>query len=289
MTSKPRTVKKNKTLLTGLIAGLGLLLSTHSLAADNSFRERLHQQVMKQTIHADVEAEIEFGRNIAARVLGRYPLLDNPELNRYISLVGTQLANLSGRSELSFRFAILDSEHINAYSAPGGYVFISRGAIQAMQDEAELAAVLAHEIAHISERHIIKAAKIKAEDRSSTSTLSRILGGQGNTARIAFSQAVDKAVETLFSSGYQQADELDSDRVATLLLASTGYDPLALKNYLQRVQAADGEHSQSHQTTHPPSEQRMQALEQLITEEQFASLPSKKFKQRFDRHVSHLN
>jgi len=286
----PRTVVKNINFtLIGLAIGANLLFTNSSVAQEEGFRTRLHQQIYSQTNKGDIEAEIEFGRNIAARVLGRYPLYDNPELTRYVSLVGTQLSNLSSRPELTFHFAILDSDHINAYSTPGGYIFISRGAIKAMKDEAELAAVLAHEVAHISQRHIVKAANIKSRSRSGTDTMSNILGGSTNTARVAFGQAVDKAVETLFATGYQQADELEADRVATLLLASAGYDPLALKHYLERVEANHAQGNQELKTTHPPSAARMQALDKINKEEQFNKLSFNTHKTRFERHVKDLD
>jgi beta-barrel assembly-enhancing protease len=260
------------------------LISSAVSAEEAPFRQRAHSHVLSVTTASDVEAEIRFGRDVAARVLGRLPLQQDEALTRYLNLVGTALATRSSRSDLRFHFALLDSDGINAYSAPGGYIFISRGALKLAQDEAELAGVLAHEIAHVSERHIVKALNIRAADTGGSVGVGRLLGGSSDTARIAIGQAVDQAVAILFESGYSQQDELESDQVATLLLASSGYDPLALRRYLERVQAQE-QGSAALNTTHPPSQQRLRTLDRLIADENLDELTLVRNSTRFNRHV----
>ena len=255
-----------------------------SAHAAGEFRQRLHAIALKEQSEADIQTEILFGRNVAGRVLSRFELDADRDLNRYINLLGVGLASYSARPELRFRFAVLDSDDINAYSAPGGYIFVTRGAILAARDEAELAAVLAHEIAHVNQRHIVKALNLKASDVSAGAGLSRLLGASGDAARVAFSQVVDKAVAILFEQGYSQADELDADRVATLLLALTGYDPTGLKRYLQRLPSRH-EGAADFNTTHPPSRTRLIALQRLLEEEQLSSDGFKNNRERFNRYV----
>lgn len=268
------------------ISGLLVLLCIAADApADQSFRHRVHAEALTVTTADDVRAEIRFGQNVAARVLGRFRILDDPELNRYVNLVGSALAASSGRSELRFRFAVLDSDSVNAWSAPGGYIFVTRGALALMEDEAELAAVLAHEIAHVSERHIVNALNIRATDSGTGSGLSRLLGAGGSTTRVVLMQAVDQAVEILFARGYRQQDELDADRVATLLLAATGYDPLALKRFLERTRTLDDSVDRAMNATHPPSRQRLRHIEQIAGEEDLEAVNLAKLKARFDHHV----
>ncbi len=252
--------------------------------ADENFRQRLHAIELKEQREADIETETIFGRNVAGRVLSRFKLDRDRDLNRYINLLGVGLASHAARPELSFRFAVLDADEVNAYSAPGGYIFITRGAVFAARDEAELAAVLAHEIAHVNQRHIVKALNLKASDVSAGAGLSRLLGARGDVARVAFRQVVDKAVAILFEQGYSQADELDADRVATLLLALSGYDPTALKRYLQRLPSRPGE-TAAINTTHPPSETRLIALSRLLEEERLSSEGFRQNRERFNRYV----
>lgn len=254
-------------------------------AEETPFRLRSHAMAAQLSSASDVAAEISFGRDVAARVLGRFPLQQEAEaLTRYLNLIGTALAAHSSRSDLNFHFALLDSDTINAYSAPGGYIFITRGALLQAEDEAELAAVLAHEIAHISERHIVKALKIRASDSGGSVGLGRLLSGSSDTARVAFGQAVDQAITLLFERGYSQQDELEADQVATLLLAHSGYDPLALRRYLERVQAHE-QNSAALNTTHPPSRQRLRTLDRVIEEEHLQALNLVRNSTRFKRYV----
>ncbi|KAF0191531.1 MAG: peptidase M48 Ste24p [Gammaproteobacteria bacterium] len=273
------------------ISTLGLLLGalcvTGAVCAGQAFRDRIHSDALTVTTGDDIKAEISFGQNVAARVLGRFKIHDDAALNRYINLVGTALAANSGRGELTFHFAVLESDSVNAYSTPGGYIFITHGALALMEDEAELAAVLAHEIAHVSERHIVNALNIRATDNSVGGGFSRLIGAGNSTTQVAFTQVVDQAVEILFTKGYQQQDELDADRVATLLLSTAGYDPLALRRYLERAQAIDDENSRAMNATHPPSRQRLRSIDQLVKEEGMDSARLARIKTRFDQHVSH--
>lgn len=250
-----------------------------------AFRARLHGDAFASTNDDDVRAEIRFGQSVAARVLGRYRIADDAELNRYVNLVGAALAMHSGRSELTFLFAVLEAEEANAWAAPGGYIFITRGALMQMENEAELAGVLAHEIAHVSERHIVNALNIRAADSSAGSGLSRLIGAGNSTTQVAFSQGVDRAVEILFATGYQQQDELEADHVGTLLLAAAGYDPLALKHYLERIQTLDDENSRAMNATHPPSRQRLRAIDQLVAEERLVTAGLAQGNTRFNDHV----
>ncbi len=266
-----------------LITGCAELSTTKSGEPPSLYRARLHKEVLTNTTDEDIKAEIKFGRDVAARVLGRYPLYLDKELSRYVSLIGTALAAQSSRTELNYYFAVLDSKTVNAYSAPGGYIFITKGALEMAQDEAELAAILAHEIAHITERHIVDALNIRATDTSGSAGLGRLISAGTDTARVAFMQAIDEAVGILFEKGYSQQDELDSDRVATLMLANAGYDARALHRYLTRTQSLETESSIN--TTHPPSANRLKRLEEIIVEEMLDETEQPRNQARFKSYV----
>jgi predicted Zn-dependent protease len=258
-----------------------LLAAAPALAAGDT-RLRLHQLVENQTGEADVVAEVRFGEDVAARILGREKLSADTNLQRYVSLLGTALALHADRPELSFYFAVLDDDAVNAYSAPGGFVFITQGAVRAAQNEAELAAILAHEIAHVSRRHIVHELNIHGAEQSDLSALTRFLGASADTARVALAQAVDKALDVLFDSGYNVQQELEADSVATLLLAEAGYDPTALRRFLARVESP----ATTGMKTHPGAEQRDAALNTLLAEEKLERLPNNATQQtRFDAYV----
>lgn len=248
------------------------------------FRQRLHVNVFNETTDEDVKTEISFGRDVAARVLGRTPLYKDKNQNRYVALIGTALASFSNRPELNYHFGVLDSDEINAYSAPGGYIFITRGALELAENEAELAAILAHEIAHIIERHIVDSLNIRAIDDSGVAGLGRLIGASSDTARVALTQAIDEAIKILFEKGYSQQQELDSDRIATMMLANAGYDPMALHSYLGKAHSADFE-TDAINTTHPPSQARLISLENLIKEEQLDQVQQARNSARFNHYV----
>ena len=220
----------------------------------------------------DIEKEIIFGREMAAIILADYQLLEREQLNRYVNLVGNAVLQHGSRQEIPFHFAVIDSPIINAYAAPGGYIFITRAALDLMRSEAELAGVLAHEIAHVTERHIVKALKIKAEDDSATATFGKVLGSSSSSANVIFDQAVNKAIEILFSAGLQQEDEFNADEIGIILTSVSGYDPIAYYRYLERIRPYVEKNNGQLNKTHPPLTIRLEKLEDIIESENLNDL-----------------
>ncbi|MBI5431008.1 MAG: M48 family metalloprotease [Nitrosomonadales bacterium] len=218
-----------------LIATLCFSVPVSAWAAGENWRTRA--SAADEITSGDIAAEVEFGRAIAARILGRYRAYDNPAFVKYVNLVGLALARNTNRPELDFHFAILDTGEVNAYAAPGGYVFVTTGALQLMKNESELAGVLAHEIAHVAEMHVVKELNIKGADDSVMSGLAQLVGGSSESARAAFSQAVDKGLDMIFKDAYKRDDELQADSTAVILCALSGYDPSALAKYLDKTRA----------------------------------------------------
>jgi len=268
---------------------LSFLILTFSSAipAGENFRSRAHHENTNTDISEDIDAEIKFGKTIAARILGQFSLYQNENLTHYVNLVGKSLASYSSRDEIEYHFAVLDADFINAYSAPGGYVFITKGAIKAMKDESELAAVLAHEIAHITEKHIVKEFKIKGKEKSASAGISQILGSSQSSTQVLFAQAVDNAVNLLMKEGFKQKDEFESDNVALMLLAATGYDPHAMHRYLKRIKklTAKEEKKSGQKPTHPPTSKRLKALKTIAKEEGLQKLKLPRGKKRFAKYA----
>jgi predicted Zn-dependent protease len=237
---------------------------------------------------SDVAAEIRFGREVAARVIGRYGLYENDQVLKYVTLVGQVVAMNTNRPELEFHFAILATDEINAYAAPGGYIFVTRGALAKMQNEAELAGVLAHEIGHVVERHIVRELNIRGDDDSASSGLAHAIGGSTEAARVAFSQAVDKATDILFKDGYKRDDETQADKDAVLFCALSGYDPTALVNYFERISNIKGKQTAVLDRTHPSYEARIAWLNGTIAQEGLASKDQKTNQDRFMRSMKDM-
>jgi len=230
-------------------------------AAGDSWRERVSAGA--EMTAGDVEAEVAFGREIAARILGRYKMLNDPDMIRYVNLVGLSLVRNTNRPELEYHFAILDTRDVNAYAAPGGYVFVTAGALRAMKDESELAGVLAHEIGHITEMHVVRELKIRGTDDSITTGLAQLVGGSSETARAAFSQAIDKGLEMIFKDGYKREDEMQADRDAVTLCALSGYDASGLARYLDRI-GTSKEKVPDPDGTHPTMDTRLGQIREVI-------------------------
>ncbi len=265
-------------LILALLSSL-LPLPVEAAGKDENWRQRV--SVSDDLTSSDVAAEMRFGREVAARVLARYGLYDNAQLTKYVNLVGNAVALNTGRPELQFHFGVLDTEEINAYAAPGGYVFVTKGALARMQDEAELAGVLAHEIAHIAERHVVKELNIKGSDPSGAGGLAMVIGAPTEAARTAFSQFVDKAVDMLFKDGYKRDDEAQADRDAVMFTALTGYDPAALSRYFERLLRIKGGRTEILDKTHPAYDVRIAAMKTVMNDEGMTAGSYKTNKERF--------
>lgn len=262
-----------------------------ALAADESTEWRRRKVQKEQAASAgttseDVAEEIRFGREIAARIIGRCGLYEDDDLLKYVNLVGRSVAMNADRPELLFRFAVLDTDEINAYAAPGGYVFVTRGAINHMQDESELAGTLAHEIAHVTRRHIVKELNIQAGDASAASGFARLVGGTSEAARTAFARAVDKALDMLFKDGYKREDEVEADKTGVSFAAFAGYEPAGLPRYLERIGPAKEKNTEVLDKTHPGYQDRIAWLTETIKAEGLDAAGTKQGKERFLKAVS---
>lgn len=260
--------------------------SLFASGASDDFRKRSQQKEETFTEEDDVKAEIVFGRELAARIIGRYSIYQDKGVTRYINLVGKGLAQYTNRPEIEFRFAVVDTDIVNAYAAPGGYIFITKGALKVMDDESELAGVLAHEIAHITERHIVKELNIKGDDDSAVAGLAKLIGGTTETLRGVFTQMVDEAVEILFEKGMKKNDELDSDRIGTMIIYAAGYDPSAISRYLKKVSINDTGEKAGTAGVHPLFIERIKKIDALLVENNLTGKKQGTVSERFHENVS---
>jgi predicted Zn-dependent protease len=202
------------------------------------------------------EEEYYIGRAVAANLLSQYSLFKNAETGRYLNLIGDLLAVRSGRPQTfgGYHFAVLDSDELNAFAAPGGIVFLTRGLVQAAGDEDELAAVVAHEVCHVVAKDPLKA--IKSERMKALGMFTaQELAGSSNKVFEAFQDSVLDISGTLLQKGYSRGQEKDADLAAVDLLAAAGYDPGALLRMLKKMQASEGKKAKVF-SAHPKSKDR---------------------------------
>ena len=262
-----------------ILAGLCLLLLSSPGSADRK-RITLAPQAGEFS-EADIEKEIVFGREMAAIILANRKSITDEALNRYVNLVGQTIVRQANRPELSFHFAVIDSPEINAYAMPGGYIFITTSALKMMQNEAELAGVLAHEIAHVTERHIVEALKIRADDDSMIAVIGKVVGSRAETANVLFYQAIDHAFDLLYSKGLAVEDEYKADQQGLYLTAFAGYDASAYYRFLERIGTTVEKNRGELSNTHPPFAERISRLKTIIENEGLEGLENPKNEKRF--------
>lgn len=199
--------------------------------------------------------EVTVGKEVAAYLCARYGLLRDEAAARYVGLVGRALARKSERPGLVYHFGILDTEEVNAYAAPGGYIFVTKGLFRLLRDEAELAGVLAHEITHVTKRHAVKEIQKGSLLQGGVELAS---AGKDDPSLKAVN---DFTIQLLFK-GYARQDEAESDRAALDLAARTGYDPTGLGRVLTRLTEGkkDENRFKALNKSHPPAQDRLQTV-----------------------------
>lgn len=211
----------------------------------------------------DEPKEIEIGRQLAAVLLGSKPLHPDMALQRYVNQLGRWISLQSARPQLPWTFAVLDDAGFNAFAAPGGYVFVTKGLIERVADEAELAGILAHEITHVTAKHHLQAIAKTAR----AGLLTQVIGSQvkGDLAGAVSAQFLNLGRD-LYSRGLDQTDEFDADRSGVALAARAGFDPYGLVAVLQQLHTAtpDNPLFALSLSTHPPAQQRLDLLEQAM-------------------------
>src|SRR5437867_5661797 len=163
--------------------------------------------------------EDELGKSVAILITNRYPPSDDKKLIRYVNLVGYTLVSSSRKPDRHYAFGVLETDDIGAYSGPNGYVMITRGAIKAMQDETELAGVLAHELTHVIDQHGLEAARVAAQKAGYMNAAKSVLEPVNAT------RFIDSGIDAVVRNGYDKPQEDDADAGAVKLLIATGYDP----------------------------------------------------------------
>ena len=183
--------------------------------------------------------EIAIGKDVASRLLGAAPLVANPGLQRYVNNVGRWLAVQTERPDLPWQFGVLESPNVNAFAVPGGTIFITRGLLERMRSEAELAGVLGHEIVHVVKKHHLKAIQKGAQTALAGEALS--MATQNRNAAVN-----DKLIsfgKEMYGRGLDKDDEFEADRLGVVLAARAGYDAYGLPSVLQTLQAMNAEDS----------------------------------------------
>lgn len=216
------------------------------------------------------EQEYYIGRAVAATVLSTYKPYDQQAANHYLNLLGQTLAQASDRPETfgGYHFMILETEEINAFSAPGGLIMVSRGMIRCCMSEDALAAVLAHEIGHVEYQHGLKAIR-KGRLTSALTILAaegaKSFGGE-QLAQLteAFEGSITDITSTMMNSGYARGLESEADKAAVTIMKRVGYNPNALVEMLQQMKKNLKPGGMDFAKTHPDPQDRINEVKKLV-------------------------
>ncbi len=237
------------------------------------------------------EQEYYIGRTIGATILDKYPAFDKGSANTYLNLVGQTLAAASDRPNTfgGYRFQIQDSDEINAFAAPGGFIFVTTGLIRCCKDEDALAAVLAHEIGHIQAQHGLQAIK-NSRVTDAITTIGLEGARQFGSAELSsltdiFSDSISDIANTLIVSGYSRTQEKEADLAAATLLERVGYNPQGLIHMLEQMEGLIKPNTLDFAKTHPSPKDRIAALEPTLGAYTPYTLPKKRM-MRFMNQIS---
>jgi len=210
------------------------------------------------------QREVAAGRRIARRVERDMTLADEP-LQERVRAIGARIAAVSDRKELQYRFAVIEEESVNAFSLPGGYIFVNTGLVEKAGSDDELAGVIAHEVAHVAARHAVK--RFEGAMGLQIAQLAALATGDSQVAR-----GVGMAA-TAAQLAYSRQDELDADRLAVKYAREAGFDPKAILTFLAKLQEVHRKHAQylprgivrpQYALTHPYVPERLRAAKEAL-------------------------
>lgn len=249
-----------------LIFGMYLILSPSVYGVDlgkellNDIGQALDTKARKKqgdSSSPDGE-EIAVGRQIAGNLLGASPLVKDKALQKYVNLIGRWVASQGERPDLEWHFGVIDSGDVNAFAVPGGYVFVTQGLYRLLENEAQLAGVLAHEIAHVIKKHHYRVIQQTSVVDFGSKLLSQKIGQDNKLVQKLIGSGAEVVARALDKNA-----EYEADRMGVVLSARAGYDQYALAEVLQQM----GHYSKEDDSvkllfkTHPHPDERLTHLD----------------------------
>jgi Zn-dependent protease with chaperone function len=208
--------------------------------------------------------ELELGKRLAIEIEIDEPMLEDTITERYVQSLGQRLARDSARPNIRYRFKVLNSDEVNAFALPGGYIFVTRGMLESVKDENELAGVLAHEIGHIAARQHAKRVRRSQLTNLGFSLMGPVVGGG---AKMAAGRIAGRSLVDLIFTPFNREDEREADRLGAKNMHDAKFDPAALVSFFERSAAGSerqpGRFKQFF-ASHPRSEERAAEIAEFI-------------------------
>jgi predicted Zn-dependent protease len=241
--------------LISLLVAIALIIGTPQVTQGFSILDLIRGGVQVfQLSNLSDEEEVNLGRQINQQLVNnQITLYQNRQVNRYVENIGQRIVPNSDRPDLPYTFQVVKDDSINAFATMGGFVYLNTGLIATADNEAELASVVAHEIGHIAARHAVEQMKERA-----------IAQGLLSAAGLDESAAVQIGVELAVSRPNSRQDELEADQKGLDSLTKSGYAPIGMISFMEKLQQKGGS-PPSFLSTHPAVSDRIQALKAQTT------------------------
>jgi predicted Zn-dependent protease len=219
-----------------------------------------------------LQDEKDVGGALAVELAARRGgILKDEALTKRVATIGKAIAEFTPRSSyLNYTFAVINSQVVNAYSAPGGYVFVTKGLVDRCTDDHLLAGVLAHEIAHVDGRHALKIIAGRNDAKTGSSVGGAVLGIAGSFSGVSelnlisgFSDVIGGFAESYIKNGYGSEKEIDADQEGTRFLQAAGFPVRSLRDFLAKLP----EDSENEDNLHNSTKERVENLDRYINEE----------------------
>lgn len=204
--------------------------------------------------------EIRIGQETTAKVLAQMPEYPNPTVRDYVNRIGQQMVAHSERKTLTYQFRVVQSSEVNAFAAPGGFIFVTTGALRLMKNEAQLAGVLGHEVGHVAKQHSINSIR---QTMLAQGVATAVLDGNNNQ----LIQTAANVGANLILKGFDRGAELESDQLGATYAYAAGYDPRELGTFLDALRQGSGEMPPWLVATsdHPRTDDRLTKLSEYMT------------------------
>ena len=217
------------------------------------------------SLYMSEREERQLGERISTLLTDHFGVYQDAAVTKYVTLLGTVLAQSSSRPNLQWQFVVLDTDGVNAYAAPGGFIHITRGMLGLIKNEAELAGVLGHEITHVTARHTASAIEKAARTQFGAELGTRAGGADGWTGEMV-NRLAGIGYDILYQNRYDRKDEIESDTVGTQLSNKVGYAPNGMTSVLKKIAERNAGMKEPNGlfASHPQTDDRIKEMEKTI-------------------------
>lgn len=244
--------------LISLFVALGLIVGNANMSSAFNWRDLIVPgiQAIQLTSLSDNQ-EVELGKQINDRILDQVQLYNDRDINNYVKQIGERLVPYCDRPDLPYTFQVVDDDSINAFATMGGFVYVHTGLLKAADNEAEVAGVMAHEIAHITNKHSLKQMRQRI-----------IAGGLADAAGVDNNVLVAVGVEVGLNLPKSRRDEYEADRDGLETIVRSDYAASGMVGFFQKLLNASGGSMPTLLRTHPHTEDRIANLETMLQQAQ---------------------